>query len=235
MKKYMAYFLGILSTLALILTLLVTSIDVVAFHLPGYYEKEYTKYQVAETVNMEMNDLLNVTDEMLLYLRGERGDLHVPTVVGGEEREFFNEREMAHMVDVRDLILWAFDMRTLAFGILLVGLAILMVMKVDLKTVVTRSFLWGAGIFTVVLLGLGILISTDFTRYFTIFHHIFFRNDLWLLDPNTDLLINIVPEPFFMDTALRIGVLFGGALLLLFILCAGAVKKQKKALRGETV
>ena len=36
------------------------------------------------------------------------------------------------------------------------------------------------------------------------FHHIFFNNDLWMLNPDTDLLINIVPEPFFMDTAARI-------------------------------
>ena len=52
------------------------------------------------------------------------------------------------------------------------------------------------------------IISTDFTKYFIIFHKIFFTNDLWQLDPRTDLLINIVPEPFFMDTAARIGITF---------------------------
>ena len=48
------------------------------------------------------------------------------------------------------------------------------------------------------------------------FHQIFFDNDLWILDPATDLLINIVPEPFFMDTALYIVLLFGASMLLLF-------------------
>ena len=37
-----------------------------------------------------MEDLLDVTDEMMAYLRGNREDLHVSAVIGGETREFFN-------------------------------------------------------------------------------------------------------------------------------------------------
>ena len=51
------------------------------------------------------------------------------------------------------------------------------------------------------------------------FHHIFFDNDLWILDPSTDLLINIVPEPFFMDTAGRIALTFGLSIGFLFFVC----------------
>ena len=72
------------------------------------------------------------------------------------------------------------------------------------------------------------MISTDFTRYFTIFHQIFFDNDLWILDPRTDLLINIVPEPFFVDTAARIGLLFGGSVLILFAACFLWLYRQKR-------
>jgi len=63
------------------------------------------------------------------------------------------------------------------------------------------------------------IISTDFTKYFVIFHQIFFDNDLWILDPATDLLINIVPEPFFMDTAGRIALTFGISVGVLFFGC----------------
>lgn len=58
------------------------------------------------------------------------------------------------------------------------------------------------------MLGLGALISMDFTKYFTYFHLIFFDNMDWYLNPKTDLLINIVPEGFFRDTALRIAGMF---------------------------
>lgn len=59
------------------------------------------------------------------------------------------------------------------------------------------------------------LVSADFNRYFTLFHHIFFDNDLWLLNPDTDRLINIVPLGFFMDTVLWIAVIFGIFMALL--------------------
>ena len=60
------------------------------------------------------------------------------------------------------------------------------------------------------------------------FHKIFFDNDLWILDPATDLLINIVPEPFFMDTAARIGVTFGLMVLFLFAVCLAFILFTKK-------
>ena len=75
---------------------------------------------------------------------------------------------------------------------------------------------------------LAALISTDFTKYFTTFHHIFFDNDDWLLNPKTDLLINIVPEGFFRDTAFMIAVLFPGICLLVWLMAAGLKKRAKK-------
>ena len=66
------------------------------------------------------------------------------------------------------------------------------------------------------------MISTDFSKYFIVFHHIFFDNDLWILDPSVDMLINIVPEGFFRDTAARIiityGILAVSVLLISFLL-----------------
>ena len=76
--------------------------------------------------------------------------------------------------------------------------------------------------------GLSLAFIGDFTQGFTAFHHIFFDNDLWILDPRTDLLINIVPEPFFVDTAARIGLLFGGSVLILFAACFLWLYRQKR-------
>ena len=68
---------------------LITSVEAVAYWTPHYYENEYTRYQVADDVHMEMDDLLYVTDEMMAYLRGSRDDLNIDTVVDGTPREFF--------------------------------------------------------------------------------------------------------------------------------------------------
>ena len=50
--------------------------------------------------------------------------------------------------------------------------------------------------------------------------------------PDTDLLINIVPEPFFMDTAARIAMTYGVSVLTVFAICFIILyyyrKKQEK-------
>ena len=51
---------------------------------------------------------------------------------------------------------------------------------------------------------LGIWILADFTGFWTTFHQLFFTNDLWLLNPATDLMINLFPEAFFSHLVIRI-------------------------------
>ncbi len=54
---------------------------------------------------------------------------------------------------------------------------------------------------------LGLLILVNFDKAFVLFHKLFFHNDLWLFDPVTDPVITILPDTFFLHSALLI-VLF---------------------------
>lgn len=210
---------GIVCAFCLMIVFLITSVEAVTYWTPGYYEHEYEKYNVTAAVRMEMDDLLQVTDEMMDYLRGNRDDLHVMTVVDGSPREFFNAREIAHMEDVRGLFLGAITLRRVCLAAAAVCVLLMTALKADLKRTLPRMLCVGTGLFFLLAAGIGLLIASDFSRYFVVFHHIFFDNDLWILNPATDLLINIVPEPFFADTALRIGLTFGGAVLVFFAVC----------------
>ena len=218
--KYIHRTAGIITAFCLMIILFITSVEAVVYWTPGYFEKEYAKYNVLDSLpSMTMNDLLHVTDEMMDYLRGDRDDLHVTTTMGGEQREFFNEREIAHMEDVRGLFLKALSIRRVCL-VLGAGLLILMAAtKARMGRVLPPFLCMGTGLFFALITVLGLIISTDFTKYFIMFHHIFFTNDLWILDPATDMLINIVPEGFFMDTAARIALLFGSLSLILFGVC----------------
>lgn len=226
--KYIHYAIGILFSFCLMLILLITSVEAVAYWTPGYYEKEYTRYHVTDDVRMEMNDLLDVTQEMMAYLRGKRDDLHVPAIVDGQPREFFNEREIAHMEDVRNLFLGGLMIRRICAAAALLCIAALVGLKARIRKVLPGAVCAGMGLFFALVCGLAALISTDFTKYFVIFHQIFFDNDLWLLNPQTDLLINIVPEPFFMDTAARIAMVFAGSVLLIFFFCLFFLLKNRR-------
>lgn len=210
---------GIVCAFCLMIVFLITSVEAVTYWTPGYYEHEYEKYNVTAAVRMEMDDLLQVTDEMMDYLRGDRDDLHVMTVVDGSPREFFNAREIAHMEDVRGLFLGAITLRRVCLAAAAICVLLMTALKADLKRTLPRMLCVGTGLFFLLAAGIGLLIASDFSRYFVVFHHIFFDNDLWILNPATDLLINIVPEPFFADTALRIGLTFGGAVLVFFAVC----------------
>lgn len=229
--KYLHRIAGVAVAFCLMIILLFTSVEAVVYWTPGYFEKEYTKYNVLDSLPpMTMDSLLRVTDEMMDYLRGDRQDLHVQTTMGGQEREFFNEREIAHMEDVQVLFLKAISLRRFCSVLTIVLLGFMVVTKCRMKTVLPVSLCMGTGLFFGLAAVLGSIISTDFTRYFIMFHHIFFSNDLWILDPDTDMLINIVPEGFFMDTAARIGILFGGLTLVLLGICLFlAVRNRKRS------
>ena len=98
---------------------------------------------------------------------------------------------------------------------------------------------WITSLILIVPLALfGIWAAVDFGSAFTFFHHLLFTNDLWLLDPATDLLIRICPSGMFANLGLRIAlraavILLGLPLLLTAIeWISDRVRKRKT---NETV
>ena len=206
--KVLHYLLGITASIAAIIVLLVSSFEIAAYSDFSWYEKEYEKYSVLSKLEMEMSDVMEVTEEMMEYLRGEREDLVVYTTVNGVEREFFNDREKAHMVDVLKMFLNGLLLRRIGIVFMIFAIGILIAAKGDWKRILPKSFLIGTGSFLGVTAVLGIAFMTNFNKYFIMFHHLFFDNDLWLLDPATDLMIRMLPEGFFLDMVARIGKIF---------------------------
>lgn len=204
--------LGFAAALALMPALLLTCVQWRVSSL-AYFEKEYAKYGVLERVDMEMDDLLYLTEEMMAYLYDQREELQVTVPIGGEELPFFSEKEIRHMVDVQNLFSAGLDIRN---GCALFTFAAAAVMFARKKgRTFLRALQTGIGVFFAACGLLVALMIQDFNRYFTQFHLIFFDNDDWILDGRVDRLINIVPEGFFYDTALWIGGVFLGICLLL--------------------
>lgn len=227
MKAVVNRTIGIVMAISFILILAITSVEAVVYWMPGYFEYEYEKHQVLDDVNMEMEDLLEVTDHMMAYLRGEKADLQIYTDVDGMKAwPFFNQREILHMIDVKHLFLGGLMIRRICGLFLLAGLILLWKRKA-LRSL-PKSICIGTGVFFGVTCLLVLIVSRDFTKYFTVFHHIFFNNDLWILNPRTDRLINIVPEPFFIDTAAAIAIVFGISIFLILLIAGYLHKKWNK-------
>lgn len=194
----------------------ITAAEIAIFSDYGFYKQEYEKYEVLNILPMKMQDVMYVTEEMMDYLHGHRDDLEVWTVIDGQEREFFNKKEKLHMEDVKELFLSAIFIRRMAF---LIFLALILIFVFIWKKEKWLSRLAKYYFMEVMCLFaacgvLGLVIAQNFSKYFVVFHEIFFDNDLWLLDPDTDLMIRMLPEGFFADFALRIGMFVGFGILL---------------------
>ena len=92
--------------------------------------------------------------------------------------------------------------------------------------ILAKSYEYTLGAATVLFAILGVAIGMNFSECFTIFHEIFFDNDLWLFDSRTDYMIRMLPEGFFFDMVIRIGCFFAGLLLILLIIAEVVRRKN---------
>lgn len=222
---------AVIGMFLLITAILITSFQIAIYGDSEYcfYEKEYEKYQVTESLQMEMDDVMDVTEKMMDYLIGKRPELSVETTVDGKTRDFFNEQDRLHMADVKNLFLGGLTLRWWLLGAFIILMAVLIFgLKANWKRLLPKAYFAALGIFLVLTVVLGLLFASDFTKYFTIFHEIFFTNDLWLFDPTTDLMIRMLPEGFFYDMVMRIGLFFLGGLAIFALIFAFIKKTDKK-------
>ncbi|MBR6365683.1 MAG: TIGR01906 family membrane protein [Lachnospiraceae bacterium] len=254
--KIIKYSVGTVVMIFLLIALLIGIIECTIFGGRSFYRYQYEKLEVTKDVQMEIDDLMEVTDEMLLYLQGKREDLVVVTTIAGQEREFFNTREKLHMEDVKGLNLasvrvgWVCLLLFFVFGVPFTLWMVHDYRKADadakkatlaahLLKIYRRTFIF-AILLLLLVVGIGaMIVASDFTHYWTLFHEIVFTNDLWLLDPNTDLLINIVPEDFFIALVARCAIRYAIALAVLAALIIGGYflfrKGTKKASQAVAV
>ena len=222
-KRKLSYIVAVIAMMLLIIVILLTSCQIALYGDREYrfYRKEYEKYQVADSLSMEMEDIMDVTDKMMAYLIGEREELSVITQVEGREQDFFNEQDRFHMGEVKELFLGGLRVRNFLFGIVAALLVLLYLWKADLGSVLPGAYFVSLAVFGVLTAVLGGFMASNFNKCFTIFHKIFFDNDLWIFDPAKDYMIRMLPEGFFFDFVLRIGSFFAGGLVVFGILAGG--------------
>lgn len=217
-RKIIHYGAGLILGFALIAAPLITSFEIAMYADFDVYRQEYEKYDVLSDLNMSMDDAMDVTRQMMDYLRGEGDTLSVITTVDGREQDFFNEQDRFHMGEVRDLFIGGLNIRTGALVIAVLCILFLILTKADLKKTVPAGYQAALAVTAAALLFLGIACAVDFNAVFVKFHHIFFDNDLWIFDPAEDYMIRMLPEGLFFDMVVRIGCIFAGLLAVLLIL-----------------
>ena len=206
-----------------------TILSIIDFHCFDYdfYHEEYSKIQTAKSIGVSDESLDLMTADLLDYLRDKKDNLDLQLEVNGVKREIFNEREKIHMVDVKDLYQKAMVIRTASFIFALCCLSVL-IFNNEFRFL-KESYLKVLSFFGVIFGFIGLFCLIDFNTFWTDFHKIFFtKNDFWLLDPKTDILINMVPGQFFFDLCIRIVISIFVFLILYYFIFKFVDKKVKR-------
>ena len=202
---------SILCAVASFFLIVTFSVGLPIYFRPFYYlhiklfnleESGYTAVQIKEAYN-----------EILDYLTLPGGSFHAGVFP-------FTESGAAHFADCKVLFTlnaWLFILS----AIILITLFALkkrgIITSLQIGKFHARFYAALAALVLIVLVA--VLASTDFDAAFVTFHSIFFPGkENWILDYQTDPIINVMPQDFFMNCAILIGssiVLISLAIILL--------------------
>lgn len=186
---------GVLFTLLFSLFSLGISLFSVAYNTEGYHALQQ-RFSAEETIGKRQQELDIVNRDIVLYL--QTGEISRVT-------DHFSERECAHMKDVYEL--FSFSRVACLVGIAGAS-AFLIARKRETHPQAAYAAWVTQGILFLLLATLVFYAVQSWGEVFTTFHHVFFRNDLWILDAETDLMIQMMPAPFFMAMAKGIALRF---------------------------
>lgn len=232
-RKTLARILMVLAGVFVTLATLLTSIDTAAFD-KRFYRYQYQKLGTAQRIGISEEDLMRATDVLLDYCAGKRDDLSLVVERDGVRMQMFtDETEVAHMVDVQALFLLMISVRNgLAIASMLCLVAAF-ALRLPLADAM-KKLMWGLGIGLLIPILCGVLAVVDFNWFWTQFHHVFFTNDLWLLNPAISVLIQMVPEAFFSAIVTKILIWFAVVMIIWFALAGlGLSVAKRRAKRKE--
>ena len=187
--------------------LLLTAVQLATFDI-SFYERAYDKYNLRRTTELSKKNYTDLCKNILVYLNGQMDFLYNRAMTFGSAKYMFSQKELLHMEDVKSLFVQGYRIRNISFAVLLITIFAAIRLSKGSKRLAGRLLFSGSIALFLATVGFGLLLQTDIYRHFTIFHKVFFTNDLWLLNPETDLLINMFPLEFFNDMAIRIMLYF---------------------------
>jgi integral membrane protein (TIGR01906 family) len=220
-KFYLA--LGWLVTLLAPVVLVLTAVRLLM--MPAFLTFEYnTPNFPADFYGFTKEDRLYWSNITLEYLLNNAGIEFLGDLRFGDGSPVYNQRELEHMVDVKNAM----------------GTA-LMVWRITLGALVLLAiWAWLGGWIEAYRRGLGrggwltafivafilLFVLVSFGVLFVAFHNVFFKPGTWTFE-FSDTLIRLFPERFWRDIFIYIGVLAGGAGLLIGLLL------RKRSQKGE--
>ncbi len=167
------------------------------------YKYGFHKYDVGSTTGLADSQLENAAMGLISYFNSDEEYITLTIVKNGEPFQLFNQREVAHLKDVKGLIRLGYQV---LLGTLIYALGYGGVSLFWRRRRYWRRLAWrvvgGSSLTLALMLTLGLGTLLDFDWLFLRFHLLSFANDLWQLDPTRDYLIMLFPQGFWYDATL---------------------------------
>ena len=174
-----------------IVFVLIASIRLVAFD-QDLYASFYREEELAKELDVSQEVLEKRLFSLLDYIQNRQEGVD----------PIFNEREVMHMKDVQRLYVRAiWVQRVCCMGAFLIVFWFFKSEKYAMSYL-ARGMLQASFCFLVGFCMIAFWAYTDFSDFWYRIHSLFFTNDLWLLNPNTDFMILLCPEELFVKLTL---------------------------------
>ncbi len=167
------------------------------------YKYGFEKYNVSQTTGLAEKELEKAATGLISYFNSGEANISLTVIKDGESFELFNQREVVHLRDVKELIrldYWVL-LGTLIYALSYTGVSLFW-----RRGRYWRRLAWGmvsgSGITLALMLAMGLGTLLNFDQLFWQFHLFSFTNELWQLDPTRDYLIMLFPGGFWYDAAI---------------------------------
>lgn len=174
--------------------LVIVAAAIVPFLTPQWVAFEQGRAESTAWTGFTTEELRTATDAMIADLIAG-GDFDVR--IGSTP--VLNDREQAHMVDVRTVFRGLWLLAAISIVVLLLAT------RLPDRSAVWRAVRSGAVVLAGAVVVLGVVSFVAFDQLFEVFHEIFFPPGSYLFDPASDRLVQLFPFQFWEETATAVG------------------------------
>jgi integral membrane protein (TIGR01906 family) len=194
-------------------------------------------YNAVQTTGIDRDELLRAGADIRKYFNNGEETLLIRVAQNGRQVSLFNERETAHMADVKDRFRTMNRVQefSILYGAIYVTAVVLWAREVSVRLLAIQVAIGSALVLAAVGIA-GAVGMAGFDSAWEGFHRLIFSNDFWQLNPRTDHLIQMFPPAFWESIVFFIGIMVAAEAALLLIAAGiylGATHHQRTARRLE--
>ena len=184
----------------------------VEYRMPDFPKDDY---------GFTLEDRIHWGTPSLVYLTNDRGIDYLgelmfdPATSGGQAGPIYNERELSHMKDVKDVL--QVLLKTWYIALTILVLLLIVARRANWLEAYLAGWRRGGFLMIAALIGFGIFAVSSFWEFFSWFHSLFFKGTSWQFY-FSDTLIRLFPMRFWADCFIYIG---GFALVIAVVLIFG--------------